>query len=651
MKRLARSDGDQGPGRNRLDAAIERLLPDLPPRWRKLLGFLVVIIALQAVYWAVIQPVFLAVPQGKDIDRIAFVRTEIAELGEPTLKAAANASYKPVELPFTDCCDRAYFALRLTFQLPAVPPEGLGMVTVQQVDNFILLVNGSTVLSEGRMEFGNQTFHGQQPKQVRFPSGLLQQGDNQITLITVRDGFPYTDLYPPILAPYEQIVPWAAFRMWQMTDLALLSGFATFLMGLFALLMLWRTQDRLFAFWLSALCFSWSALFAYGLVLSPPFGGMGRMIAFFAINSLVSASLLGFIDAWTGRSMKWLQCFILLAWFLFAGGAAIALHNLPMPVAYDSASSVWVGFSLAFGALVVVRLIWHFVSIEEPRRLEAALLSIIGVCVIADGIGEVFGSNAGGYLLEGATLLLVAIIAAFLQRNFTLFQSSFALNTMLGERLSAREAELSEVHSRERERVRREAHDDERRRIMRDMHDGLGSQLMGMLLSARRGVADPEKTAEGLQSVIDEMRLMIDSMDSVGESLGSALMTFHDRVRPRVEASGFALDWINTVDNPLPDYAPRAVLQVFRVLQEAVTNALKHSGGDRITVSITRGDDGRLSLIVADNGSGLKPSPHAGRGLRNMQTRASLIGATLTVAGDETGTRICMSLSPSIEAL
>ncbi len=650
MTQLTRSDGPQEPEQSHLDGFVQRFLPELPIRLQKLLGFLIVILVLQAAYWGAIQPIFLSTPQSKEIDRISFVRTEVSELTEPTQKAAANATYKPVELPFTDCCDPAYFALRLTFELPAIPPEGLGMATAQQVDNYILMVNGSTVLSEGRMEFGQQTFHGQQPRLLRFPSGLLRQGENQITLITVRQGFPYTDLYPPILGPYEQVAPWGAYRIWQANELSLISGWTTFLLGLFALLMLWRTQNPRFAIWLMLLCWSWTALIAYGLFFTPPFGGIGRMIAFFTVNSLVSAALLGFIDAWTGRSFKWLQIGIAAVWLIFAQGVSLALVLLPMPLPYDAASIVWMGFSLLFGLLIVLRLLWHFVTVDEPRRLEAALLSICAVCIILDALGETFGLNAGGYLREVAPLLLLSLVAAFLQRNFTLFQSSFALNTMLGERLSAREAELSEAHARERERVRSQAHDDERRRIMRDMHDGLGSQLMGLLLSARRGVADPEKTAEGLQSVIDEMRLMIDSMDSVGESLGSALMTFHDRVRPRIEAGGFVLEWINTVDNPLPDYPPRAVLQVFRVLQEAVTNALKHSGGDRITVHISDADTGRLNLTVSDNGAGLKPSPHAGRGLRNMQTRASMIGASLTVTGDDTGTRICLSLSPSIEA-
>lgn len=629
---------------NRLETALQILAPAVPERWRKVLAFVLVIVAVQAVYWGVVCPLLLASPPTRDIDPVSFDRIALAELADPTPKAAATASYASVDLPHTDCCDPSYLALRLTFTLPAVPPEGLGLVTYQQVDNLVVMVNGSTVLSEGRMTFGRQTFHGQQPRLLRLPSGLLRTGANDITILTVRQGLPYSDLTAPVLGPYEQIAPWAAQRMWQFTDYALLAGWTTFLLGLFAALLLWRAQDRRLAFWLMTLCWSWSALAAYGLVFDLPFGGMGRMIAFFAINSLVSTALLGFIDAWTGRPVRGLQAAAVVLWAIFTAATAVWLQTRPMPAGFDVPAVVWTWLSLGLGLAVVIRLLWHFVRVDEPRRLEAALLSVCGVCVVLDAAGEQFGLNSGGYLKDAAPLLLLALVAAFVQRNYTLFQSAFALNARLSGQLAVREAELANAHARERDSVRHQAHDDERRRIMRDMHDGLGSQLMGMLLSARRGVAEPDTVAEGLQSVIDEMRLMIDSMDSVGESLGSALITFHDRIRPRVEASGFALDWSNVVDNPLPGFEPRAVLQVFRVLQEAVTNALRHSGGDVITMTVAQGGDGALILTVADNGHGIQAAGRAGNGLRNMRTRAALIHAGLTVDSDPSGTRISLAI-------
>jgi signal transduction histidine kinase len=70
---------------------------------------------------------------------------------------------------------------------------------------------------------------------------------------------------------------------------------------------------------------------------------------------------------------------------------------------------------------------------------------------------------------------------------------------------------------------------------------------------------------------------------------------------------------------------------LYRIAQEAVTNALRHSRANRITISLTH-DAGRAVLTVADNGNGGKPRDGEGRGLRIMAYRASLIGAILNIS-------------------
>jgi signal transduction histidine kinase len=187
---------------------------------------------------------------------------------------------------------------------------------------------------------------------------------------------------------------------------------------------------------------------------------------------------------------------------------------------------------------------------------------------------------------------------------------------------------------------------------MRDLHDGLGSQLMTMMLTARLGEADPPKVAEGLQGVIDEMRLMVDSMDSVGESLESALATFRARIQPRVEAAGFAFNWHRAETFTAPDLGPRDVLQVFRIMQEAVSNALRHSGGSAIAVEVAAVEAEGVTITIADNGKGGATSGEAGRGLANMKNRARAVGAdyALTSTSSE-GTRVTLTLrQPALAA-
>lgn len=261
----------------------------------------------------------------------------------------------------------------------------------------------------------------------------------------------------------------------------------------------------------------------------------------------------------------------------------------------------------------------------------------------AGNSGSVSASGNEGNLLNNAPFLLLAMTAAFLARNFRLFQSQGALNEMLHAKVMQREAELVEATWREQALVRAQAHDEERRRIMRDLHDGLGSQLM--MLTARLGEADPPNVAEGLQGVIDEMRLMV---DSVGESLESALVTFRARIQPRVEAAGFAFCW-NQPESLAPTrLGPCDVLQVFRITQEAVTNALKHSGGTQIAVTVTPHADGAIAIAIADDGHGCSDDAEtreAGRGLTNMRGRARAVGAQYTLASTPgKGTQVILAL-------
>ena len=123
---------------------------------------LVLAIALaQAIYWYGIDRYIFQAPPPAELAKIELTGVELAKLAEPTLADAARAKYAAVELPFTDCCARASFAVRMHFHLDTVPEKGLGVLSTLQVDNYILRANGSTIVAQGRMVPGRQSFHGQ----------------------------------------------------------------------------------------------------------------------------------------------------------------------------------------------------------------------------------------------------------------------------------------------------------------------------------------------------------------------------------------------------------------------------------------------------------------------------------------------------------
>lgn len=618
--------------------------------WRQLAKLVTMVCLVQAAYWLLIEkPLFRADP-GAAPPPVEQISTQVARLPEPSLVAASRARFQEVELPWTHCCDTAMFAVRMTFRLHEVPPAGLGVISGLQVDNYRLFANDSLLVGEGRMEPGNGTFHGQKTFLTRIPAGLLKRGENVLTYITLRDGYPYTDIFPPRIGEYEAMRTHAATRLWALNDFPRYGAGLLGLLGLMATVMVFRSDDWRFAAWLSALCGAFVANYVYGVELDPPFNGWGRMLAFFAINMFIPTALLCFIDAWTGKPLRHLMPVALVSY-----GGAVAyvgwrLFATPMPEAFDGPAMAWVWFLAGLSLATMTRLLWHFGREVEDRLLESALMTVLAAATFLDALGSWYPELGlrEGYLNNAAPFLMLAMLTAFLARNFRLFQSQAALNKLLQEKVTQREAELALAHAREQELVRQQAYDAERRRIMQDIHDGLGSQLMSMLLSARLGEAEPAQVAEGLQAVIDEMRLMVDSMDSVGESLESALATFRARMQPRIASAGLLFDWQQDPDLPLPDYGPRDVLQLFRILQEAVTNTLKHSGATALGISVARKTASTMLITVSDNGRG-NAQASVGRGMGNMARRAEAIGATFTLTSDPAhGTRISLCLPERI---
>lgn len=612
------------------------------------LGKLLAVVALvQTIYWlAIDRPLFHA-DQGEAPRFVKVSDVAVARLTAPSFAEAARARFNPIELPWTHCCDTAVFAVRMTFTLDRVPTDGLGIISYFETDNYQLALNGSPIVARGRMQPGNGSFHGQVRTLARMPAGLLRSGANTLTFITLRDGFPYTDLREPRIADYAALEKYSAQKLFLASGFYLLTGGLLGLLGLIATIMAFRSDNWRFAAWLSLLCAGFVANAGYFLWLDPPVDGWGRMVAFFAISQLIPAAMLCFVDSWTGRPVPWLQP---LTMAVYVGAVAVIawhIYRVPMPEGFDVPAVIWIWHLGASAVAVVARLAWHFATRAEDRLLESALMTVIAAALLMDAASEWFPElqlqrdNLG----NSAVFLLLAMTAAFLTRNFRLFQSQGALNAMLQAKVTQRETELAEAAVREQALVRAQAHDEERRRIMRDLHDGLGSQLMTMMLSARLGEADPPKVAEGLQSVIDEMRLMVDSMDSVGESLEAALATFRARIQPRVEAAGFAFRWSQPDTLRVADRGPRDVLQVFRIMQEAVTNALKHSGGSEITVEVAKIGSGTVSIAIADNGRGGAETGDAGRGLANMRVRARSVGADYSLQSDPgKGTRVTLEL-------
>jgi len=220
-------------------------------------------------------------------------------------------------------------------------------------------------------------------------------------------------------------------------------------------------------------------------------------------------------------------------------------------------------------------------------------------------------------------------------------------NEILAARLVEQDAELSRSYDAQKQMLQRQVMLEERQRIVRDMHDGIGGQLLGLMMQVRQGGADKVEIEQGLQSSIADLRLIVDSMDSAEEGLAETFRSFEHRVRTQVEASGIELEFHHDIEESI-DLGPRPTLQVLRILQEAVTNAMRHSAATKITVQGSAHDAGTIQISVSDNGTGLPSALRRGRGLTSMETRARNLGGELSIESSGTGTKLCLAFGQTV---
>jgi len=236
-------------------------------------------------------------------------------------------------------------------------------------------------------------------------------------------------------------------------------------------------------------------------------------------------------------------------------------------------------------------------------------------------------------------------------------------------RVQQRTAELETANARlqaaisERKRLEHELleiTEKERRRIGLDLHDDLGQKLSGIALMTKGlenrlvklKVAEAKEAAkihvlvQQAMSHASDVAHDLATLDFKENDLRAALSGLAEHVKEL-----FQISCRFKAEGVIPAMEPATVSQLYKITQEAVTNAIKHGKAKKVTINLANGSD-RLVLTIQNDGL---PFPDlrgdsAGMGLRIMNYRASLIGASLDVKGAGThGTSVTCSvpLEPS----
>jgi signal transduction histidine kinase len=291
----------------------------------------------------------------------------------------------------------------------------------------------------------------------------------------------------------------------------------------------------------------------------------------------------------------------------------------------------WVLDYVDSGVTIAVLLMTYTLAahVDRPRSLQVGLaigLLLVGVMIV-------------GVVAEDEDLPAVAVVG-----NAIIFATAWTI----GDSVRNRGAYLAEVEARA-ERAERDqaaaaerAVQEERVRIARELHDVVahGVSVMVVQAGAGRRVIDrnPEQAAEALgviessgRNALDELRRLLGVLrQAEGAAAVGPQPTAGDLDALVEQCRDAGMDVALEVVGEAPDLTAGVGLTVYRIVQEALTNVMKHAGPARAHVSV-RYDD-VVHIEVSDDGRGHRPDvPSSGQGLIGMRERVELFGGTLSV--------------------
>ncbi len=192
-----------------------------------------------------------------------------------------------------------------------------------------------------------------------------------------------------------------------------------------------------------------------------------------------------------------------------------------------------------------------------------------------------------------------------------------------------------------------EISDREQRSIGHDLHDGLCQHLAGIELMSQvlaKKLAPKSKAhAQQVMEIANHVREAITHTRSLARGLSPVTIESEGLTSALFELAtntekNFRVRCRCDFDDPVTIHDHSVATHLFRIAQEAVSNAVKHGRAQRIVITL-RNSPGRITLDISDNGNGFRKqsADHKGMGLHMMRSRASMIGGALAIESNAEG--------------
>jgi signal transduction histidine kinase len=507
---------------------------------------------------------------------------------------------------------------RIRFELDGPLSEGMALFVPRVATLGQFWLNGSVLNPGVRFTESNGRL-GTTPVRahlIPLPTGLFRVGENVVHARVQAYGLGGDGLWDVHIGPLETLrAPWLAREIPQRTIPQAI--FVLMLVGSFFAVFVWLRDRRWRNLQFAIVVMLWTVLLGLYVLPSPPLTHNGLTLVITLLLTLFYWGLLSVFYRYSESEWHWyprVLNVISALTLLFVFGITIASFG-----GNSEHFSQHIGLALLptvfLRALATVMLLQAASRTRSLQGYALAATELLWFAGHIQAIGILLGwLSPDPFRLDPAVSLPLYLVLLFL----------FAERLVQDREQAARDREFAIAA--------------ERARLLHDMHDGMGSHLITALRLAKSEGADRAVVAESIEEALQDLRLIIDSLDVDKQGLVQLLGNLRYRLEPRLAALGIRLEWNVQPLDELETLSPQVALGVLRIVQEALNNAMKHAQPRVITISVARCNEAVI-IGVADDGIGFdtEQPERTGRGLASMRRRAAQLGGTLRIERRDAG--------------
>ncbi len=500
---------------------------------------------------------------------------------------------------------------RLHFSLPSTP-SGQWAVLLPYINmNAELWLNGVYLGSGGSMEKPVSRYWHSPMLFMLSSSDLREHNSLLIRVVAYADEFG--ELGKVLVGPAPLAKRRYQYEYFHRVNLHLIGTALAITYALFMGIVWYRRRDAVF-FWGGLACAAWAVSSLNFFIVDPPLDELIWEKAMHLSIGWIPLLFYFFVLRLDGvRSQRLHDSGVLLVGLLFNLVLVLADRESVFAV-----SRIWQIYTLSFGVLGLVRVFHSWCTRrEQPQLIMLITFIAVATCGIHDFLAnndiiddEVFWLN------YSIPIILLFIGYMMVSRFLWAVSRSEQLNQTLERRVRQAQKRIEADYQTILALETRQASQRERERIYRDMHDDMGAKLLSIVYNAEN---DEMRTLA--RSALNDLRAIVSKSPGKAQRLADLLQQIERETRKRCRQAGFAFHWQQCATLPDVSLSAEARQCLRRLFAESITNAIKHSLGNQVSVRIAcRGSC--LRVTVADNGDYTRMAHWVeGRGIQSMRHR------------------------------